>query len=49
MAAAGDLTEAILSDAAFKAFAAVSAPALMRSLASEVVGQANIVFLVPLG
>ncbi|BCG73369.1 hypothetical protein MesoLj113a_45270 [Mesorhizobium sp. 113-1-2] len=43
----GDLTEAIWNDTAFKAFAAASAPALIRSLASEVVGQGSVVFLGP--
>ncbi|ESZ24344.1 hypothetical protein NKH34_28425 [Mesorhizobium sp. M1148] len=43
----GEVTETIWSDTAFHAFAAACTPALIRSLASEVVGQGNVVFLGP--
>lgn len=40
----GDVTEVLWRDPAFQAFAAESAPALVRSLASEVVGLSEIIF-----
>ena len=42
-----DVTELLGRDEAFQTFAAVSAPALVRSIASEVVGQRAIVFSGP--
>src|SRR3546814_5084282 len=43
----GDVTNALWRDKAFQTFATVSAPALVRSLASEVVGQGAVVFSGP--
>src|SRR3546814_12218209 len=43
----GDVTNALWRDKAFQTFATVSAPALVRSLASEVVGQGAGVFSGP--
>lgn len=40
----GGVTEELWRDAAFQTFAVASAPALVRSLASEVVGQRSVVF-----
>lgn len=43
----GDVTEALWQDTAFRAYVAASAPALVRSLATEVVGHRAVVFSGP--
>lgn len=43
----GDMTDALWRDAGFQTFALASAPMLVRSLASEVVGQESVIFSGP--